>query len=183
MAWLVSCTEFARLHALSVQRVRQLAREGRIAGAERVGERWVMPRAAVIVRRPPGRPPAPRPGAAWRRSAEREKPAASASAIDAFLIQRSEQRRRLLRAAAAEVIGRLHRQGVTCVPIGSAASGDVRPESDLDVLVLRHPGQSWARLDRLAARAAARFGVNVDLVFAETLAPREIARLVEGRGP
>jgi len=183
MAGLLSCTEFARRHALSVQRVRQLAREGRIAGAERIGERWVMPRSAEIVRHPPGRPPGARPGTARRGATERGKRAAPPSPIDALLVRRSEQRRRLLRAAAAEVIGPLRRRGVTCVPIGSAASGDVRPESDLDVLVLRHPGLSWARLDRLAARAAARFGVEVDLVFAETLAPGEIARLFEGRAP
>ena len=161
MTRLISCSEYARRRGISVQRVRQLARSGRIAGAQRVGERWVIPPSAAVVRHPPGRPSA----------------ANRSTAIDAILARRIEQRRRLLQAVAARVHARLRAAGVACVPIGSFAAGAVRFDSDLDLLVLRHPGKSWAQVDRLAARAAADSGVEVDLVFGETLRPADKARM------
>ena len=173
MAQLVSCSEFARSHGITVQRVRQLARAGRIDRAQQVGGRWVMPRSAMLVRRRPGRP------AVRGREHERSDRKASVAAMDALLDRRIEERRRLLKAAAAKVLARLRASGATCVTIGSLASGKLRPGSDLDVLVQRHPGKTWAQLDRVASRAAAAFGLEVDLVFAETLAAPQRDRLLE----
>ena len=181
MSKLVSCSEFASRHGMTVQRVRQLAAMGRIRGARRVGERWVLPESAVMVRRRPGRPSTAGRGRQDRSARERGNRSGNTSAFDAVLSRRGEDRRRLLQRAAAKVLARLRTCGAACVTFGSLASGNVRPGSDLDVLVLRHPGRTWAQVDRIAARAAEEFGVEVDLVFAETLAPRQLARLLQGR--
>lgn len=164
MARLITCSEFARRRGVSVQRVRQLARAGRIPGAARVGERWVVPASASVLPAPAGRPRG-----------------ASGSAFAATLQRRAEDRRRLLEAAAAKVCARLRAARVQCVPVGSFAAGKARPGSDLDLLILRHPGTTWAQVDRIAARAAADSGVAVDLVFAETLRRADRARMLSGR--
>lgn len=57
MLGLVSSAEFARARKLSEQRVRQLLAAGKVAGAHRVGARWVIPANAAIRRTPAGRPP------------------------------------------------------------------------------------------------------------------------------
>lgn len=166
---------------MTAQRVRQLAAMGRIRGARRVGERWVLPESAVMVRHRPGRPAASGRAARRHSVSERGDRAGNASPVDAVLSRRSEDRKRLLERAAARVLARLRACGAACVTFGSLATGQVRPGSDLDVLVLRHPGRTWAQLDRIAARAADEFGVPVDLVFAETLDSRQLARLLARR--
>ena len=180
MTRLVSCSEFARRRGVTAQRVRQLALAGRIEGAQRVGERWVLPDSATLVRRRPGRPAGSARGRKPNALRERGSDVATTSAIGAVLDRRREDRKRLLERAAARVLARLRACGAACVTFGSLATGNVRPASDLDVLVLRHPGKTWAQLDRIAARVADEFGVEVDLVFAETLGARELARLREG---
>ena len=165
MAKLISCSQYAGRRGISVQRVRQLARAGRITGAQRVGERWVLPQSATIAVHPPGRP----------------STAVSFGGLHATLARRIEGRRRLLQTVAARVDIALRAAGVDCVPIGSFAAGAVRPDSDLDLLVLRHPGKSWAQVDRIAASAAEGSGVVVDLVFAETLRPADKARMLARR--
>jgi predicted nucleotidyltransferase len=167
MARLISCSEFARRRGISVQRARELARAGRVPGAVRIGERWAVPESAAVGRRAAAR------GASGMRPLREP-----ASAIEAALARRVERRRRLLQETAAKVCAALRAARVQCVPIGSFAAGSVGPDSDLDLLVLRHPTRSWAQVDRLAARAAAGSGVEVDLVFAETLAPADKARLL-----
>ena len=54
---------------------------------------------------------------------------------------------------------------------GSAASGRAHAQSDLDLLVLTHPGRTWAQVEEIAFAAAAPYGVPVDVVFAENLPP------------
>ena len=62
MSALVSSSGFARARKLSEQRVRQLLAAGKVAGAIRVGARWVIPADAAIRRTPGGRPPRTRAG-------------------------------------------------------------------------------------------------------------------------
>ncbi|MGH8695077.1 MAG: hypothetical protein ACREVS_01235, partial [Burkholderiales bacterium] len=57
MSPLLSSAEFGRARKLSAQRVRQLLAAGKVAGALRVGARWVIPADAAIRRTPAGRPP------------------------------------------------------------------------------------------------------------------------------
>jgi predicted nucleotidyltransferase len=75
----------------------------------------------------------------------------------------------ILRRAARASVAALAAEGVRTRVVGSLAYGDVRPESDLDLLVLSHPGRSWAEVQALAEDAARPFGVPVDVIFAETL--------------
>jgi len=75
----------------------------------------------------------------------------------------------ILRRAARACETALRSAGVRARIVGSLAYGDVRPESDLDLLILEHPGRSWAEVQSIAADAARPFGVPVDVIFAETL--------------
>jgi predicted nucleotidyltransferase len=59
--------------------------------------------------------------------------------------------------------------GVRARIVGSLAYGAVRPDSDLDLLVLAHPGRSWAEVQSIASGAARPYGVPVDVIFADTL--------------
>lgn len=139
MSPLLASEAFARARGVSPQRIRQLLAAGRIAGALRVGGRWVIPVDASIRRAPGGRPPRTRAG--------------------------------VLRRAARACDAALGSAGVRARVIGSLAYGDVRPESDLDLLVLAHPGRTWAEVQSLADEAARPYGVPVDVIFAETLPP------------
>ena len=55
---LVSVQEAANMLSLDRSRIGKLCRQGRFDGARKIGERWVIPRDAVInfKRRPPGAP-------------------------------------------------------------------------------------------------------------------------------
>ena len=75
----------------------------------------------------------------------------------------------VLRRAARACDEALRSAGVAARVVGSLAYGDVRPASDLDLLVLAHPGRSWAQVQSLADDAARPYGVPVDVIFAETL--------------
>jgi hypothetical protein len=52
----VSVTQFAKREGVSRIRVLQLLAERRIPGARKIGHHWIIPAAAAIVRRAPGRP-------------------------------------------------------------------------------------------------------------------------------
>lgn len=52
----VSVTQFAKREGVSRIRVLQLLAERRIPGARKIGHHWIIPGAAAIVRRAPGRP-------------------------------------------------------------------------------------------------------------------------------
>lgn len=81
----------------------------------------------------------------------------------------------ILRAAARACEAALAAAGVRARIVGSLAYGDVRPESDLDLLVLEHPGRTWAQVQSIVSDAARPYGVPVDVIFAETL-PAAIRR-------
>jgi predicted nucleotidyltransferase len=76
-----------------------------------------------------------------------------------------------LSLAAAACLKALRAAKVNALVTGSAASGATHAGSDLDLLVLAHPGRSWAQVEEIAYAAAAPFGVPVDVVFIETLPP------------
>jgi len=75
----------------------------------------------------------------------------------------------VLRQAARACEAALSAAAVRSAVVGSLAYGGVHPSSDLDVLVLSHPGMTWAQVDAIATQAVRPFGVPVDLIFAETL--------------
>ena len=52
----VSVTQFAKREGVSRIRVLQLLSERRIPGARKIGHHWIIPGAAAILRRAPGRP-------------------------------------------------------------------------------------------------------------------------------
>ena len=52
----VSVTQFAEREGVSRIRVLQLLAERRVPGARKVGHQWIIPAAAAIARRAPGRP-------------------------------------------------------------------------------------------------------------------------------
>lgn len=137
MSELLATSAYARKRGISEQRVRQLLAAGKVAGAIRVGSRWVIPSDAVIERVSGGRPPSTRSG--------------------------------LLRQAARACLNALSGHGVRALVVGSVAYGGTVPESDLDLLVLSHPGRTWGQVRAIADAAARPFGVPVDLIYADTL--------------
>jgi predicted nucleotidyltransferase len=77
----------------------------------------------------------------------------------------------VLRQAARACETALARAGVRAVVVGSLAYGGVRPESDLDLLIVSYPGKKWGEVSSIAAQAARPYGVPVDVIFADTLPP------------
>ena len=77
----------------------------------------------------------------------------------------------LLGRAARAVDTALARAGVRALVVGSLAYGDVRPDSDLDLLVVSYPGKKWSEVSAIAADAARPYGVPVDVIFADILPP------------
>ena len=77
----------------------------------------------------------------------------------------------ILRRAARACESALARTGVGALVIGSLAYGEVRPESDLDLLIISYPGKKWSEVSAAAAEAARPYGVPVDVIFADTLPP------------
>lgn len=81
----------------------------------------------------------------------------------------------LLRQAARACEHALTRAGVRSRVVGSLAFGAVRPESDLDVLIVSHAGKTWRQVRALVDEAAAPYGIPVDVIFADTL-PQAVRR-------
>lgn len=77
----------------------------------------------------------------------------------------------LLRRAARACEAALARAGVRALVVGSLAYGDVRPDSDLDLLIVSYPGKKWSEVSAIAADAARPYGVPVDVIFADVLPP------------
>ncbi len=77
----------------------------------------------------------------------------------------------VLRRAAQACETALADAGIRALVVGSLAYGGVRPESDLDLLVVSYPGKKWSEVSAIAAAAARPYGVPVDLIFADTLPP------------
>jgi len=77
----------------------------------------------------------------------------------------------LLRRAARACEAALARAGVRALVVGSLAYGGVRPESDLDLLIVSYPWKKWSEVSSIAADAARPYRVPVDVIFADTLPP------------
>lgn len=78
-------------------------------------------------------------------------------------------RRGVLKQAARTCGSALADAGVRALVVGSVAYGGVRPESDLDLLIVSHVGKTWGQVRALVDEAAAPYGVPVDVIFADTL--------------
>lgn len=146
MTTLLSTSQFARARRLSEQRVRQLLAANRIPGAQRVGERWVIPADVEVLRPAAGRPP--------------------------------RRRASILRRAARACESALAHAGIKSLVVGSLAYGDIRPASDLDLLIVSYPGRTWGEVSAIAEGAARPFGIPVDVIFADTL-PSAIRRAMQ----
>ena len=71
-----------------------------------------------------------------------------------------------------EILQIAGRHGVLQMKVfGSMSRGDVRPESDVDLLVLREPGRSLLDLIALKHELEDLLGRNVDLVTTASLSP------------
>ena len=77
----------------------------------------------------------------------------------------------LLRRAARACDTALADQGIRALVVGSLAYGGVHSESDLDLLIVSYPGKKWSEVSAIALHAARRYGVPVDVIFADTLPP------------
>jgi predicted nucleotidyltransferase len=77
----------------------------------------------------------------------------------------------VLKRAARACEAALADQGIRVFVVGSLAYGGVHPESDLDLLVVSHPGKKWSEVSAIATDAARPYGVPVDVIFADTLPP------------
>jgi predicted nucleotidyltransferase len=75
----------------------------------------------------------------------------------------------VLRQAARACEAALAKAGIRALVVGSLAYGQVRAESDLDLLITSYRGKTWREVHELVAGAAAPFGVRVDVIFADTL--------------
>jgi predicted nucleotidyltransferase len=83
----------------------------------------------------------------------------------------ARRRSSILRQAARACEAALARAGVRALVVGSLCYGGVRPESDLDLLIVSYPGKKWSEVSAVAAAAARLYGVPVDVIFADTLPP------------
>jgi predicted nucleotidyltransferase len=71
--------------------------------------------------------------------------------------------------AACACEAALAKTGVRALVVGSLTYGEVRPESDLDLLIVSYLGKTWGDVSSVAADAARPYGVPVDVIFADTL--------------
>ena len=85
MTALLSTSQFARARKLSEQRVRQLLAANKIPGAQRVGERWVIPAEVEVLRAAAGRPPRRR-ASILRRAARACESALARIGVEALVV-------------------------------------------------------------------------------------------------
>lgn len=81
------------------------------------------------------------------------------------------RRASILRRAARACESALAHAGITSLVVGSVAYGDVRPASDLDLLIVSYPGRTWGEVSAIAEEAARPFAIPLDVIFADTLPP------------
>ena len=77
----------------------------------------------------------------------------------------------VLKQAARACARALADAGVRALVVGSVAYGAVRPESDLDLLIVSHAGKTWGQVRAVVDEAAGPYGIPVDVIFADTLPP------------
>lgn len=75
----------------------------------------------------------------------------------------------VLRQAARACANALAEARVRALVVGSLAYGAVRPESDLDLLIVSDAGKTWGQVRAVVDEAARPYGVPVDVIFADTL--------------
>lgn len=75
----------------------------------------------------------------------------------------------VLKQAARACEAALAKAGIRALVVGSLAYGGVRPESDLDLLIVSYPGRKWSEVQSIVDDAARAYGVPVDVIFADTL--------------
>ncbi|MEK6246021.1 MAG: nucleotidyltransferase domain-containing protein [Pseudomonadota bacterium] len=80
-------------------------------------------------------------------------------------------RRGVLKQAARACGSALADAGVRALVVGSVAYGAVRPESDLDLLIVSYAGKTWGQVRSVVDEAARPYGVPVDVIYADTLPP------------
>ena len=127
---LCSTREFAQLRGISRQRVLALLDAGRVPGAQWIGTRWAIPRAARIA--PPARARTEGSGLAQLTPLENALVADFAGRV---------------RAAAGARLARI-------AVFGSRVRGDSRADSDLDVAVFLDGNEDRALRDRVYDAAA-----------------------------
>ena len=77
----------------------------------------------------------------------------------------------ILRRAARACERALASAGVHMRVVGSVAYGAVRPESDVDLLIVSYPRKTWGEVRSIVDDAARPYGVPVDVIYADTLPP------------
>lgn len=80
-------------------------------------------------------------------------------------------RRGVLTRAARACCRALAVAGVRALVVGSVAYAAVRPESDLDLLIVTHAAKTWGQVRAIVDSAAGPYGIPVDVIFADTLPP------------
>ena len=75
----------------------------------------------------------------------------------------------VLRQAARACEAAFAKAGIRALVVGSLAYGGVHRESNLDLLIVSHPGKTWHEVDALVAEAVRPYGVPVDIIFAGIL--------------
>ena len=95
--------------------------------------------------------------------------------------ERPEARRRAALAVALGVLDELAAAGIAAVVAGSLAKGPFLAHSDVDFVVTGRPDRARRRqAEDIVARRMAAAGLPYDLVFADFLADRPRAALLEG---
>jgi predicted nucleotidyltransferase len=135
MNTMMTCSDFASKLGIGTERVRQLCKQGRIKGAERVTlgaiSVWMIPSDADDPRLVVGRPKKDRykPEGIHRMEAK--------SKFQKIEIDAAQVASRLLagRAEADRIINEMRKLGVTVELFGSMKAGKIFPTSDIDLLV------------------------------------------------
>jgi predicted nucleotidyltransferase len=90
----------------------------------------------------------------------------------------------LLQDRRSEILGLAARHGARNVRVfGSAARGEARPDSDIDILVDMEPGRSLFDLGGFLNDLQTLLGVEVDVVTEKGLRPRIRAQVLQEAVP
>ncbi len=178
---LLSPAEYARLHGISAERVRQLCRTGRIPRAtlRTLGPMtmWLIPSDVADPRLPRGRPCKPRVTEPSAPSQPQAKPRISLYQPDPETQRLAKARLHLGRQEAQTIIKAMKKKGVKIALFGSMKTGRTTPFSDIDLLIT-DPGPMGA-LRAISETLAERLTIPVDVVAAETIGTDAFARIKE----
>lgn len=173
--------EYARVHGISPERVRQLCRTGRIPGATQhtLGPMtmWLIPSDVEDPRLPRGRPPktsSPEPSAPVQAGL---RPRLSLYKPDTETQRKAEERLRLGRREARAIIAAMKKRGVTIQLFGSMKTGQTTPYSDIDLLIT--DAGPLGALRAISQTLAERLTIPIDVVAKETIGREAFARIQE----